>query len=206
MGGKQLDRNIAVLNKYIAPDASAILAQWIYVYDFKLKIKKSRATKLGDYRPPAENENHTITINNDLNKHAFLITFVHEIAHLVNWEKNKNRVSPHGEEWKEEFKRLMQPFFQLNIFPDDVSIALRNYMQNPAASSCSDLDLQRVLKKYDSSGTGILLESIPLNSLFKSGKGKIYKKLEKQRTRFLCVEIETGKKYLFSPVAEIERM
>jgi SprT protein len=201
MNGTQLQRNKIILEKYIPAKAAEILAQWIYVYDFKLKIKKSRATKLGDYRPPIDG-NHLITINNNLNQYAFLLTLIHEVAHLTNWQKHKNRVKPHGNEWKEEFKLLMKPFLELSIFPDDVLSAILKYLNNPAASSCSDNNLQRVLKKHDTQSNLVLLESMPAGSVFKS-KGAAYRKLERVRTRYLCINIETNKKYLFSGVAEV---
>ena len=61
------------------------------------KVKKSRSSKYGDYRPPLKGSNHLITINYDMNKYAFLITLVHEIAHLTNWNKHKDKVKPHGD-------------------------------------------------------------------------------------------------------------
>src|SRR3954471_22255295 len=97
----QLERNQNILYKYIPEKAVPIIAEWIYVHDFKLRIKKTRTSKYGDYRPPHSGNNHQITINYDMNKYAFLITLVHEIAHLTNWNKYKDRVKPHGEEWKQ---------------------------------------------------------------------------------------------------------
>ncbi|MGZ4079781.1 MAG: SprT-like domain-containing protein [Bacteroidia bacterium] len=145
----QLDRNQSILHKYIPEKAVPVISEWIYKFDFKLRIKKSRSSKYGDYRPPIKGENHLITINYDMNKYAFLITLVHEIAHLSNYNKNKDTVKPHGEEWKLHYKMLMNQFLTPEIFPLDVINALRKYMNNPAASSCSDTNLLRVLKNYD---------------------------------------------------------
>ena len=112
----QLERNKEILAKYIPAKSIEVIAQWIYHFNFKLKIKKSRTTKYGDYRPPMKNTNHQITINNDLNEYAFLITLIHEIAHLSNWEKHKSKVKPHGEEWKSEFKTLMDHFLNEEVY------------------------------------------------------------------------------------------
>ena len=131
----QLDRNQNILYKYIPEKAVPAISEWIYKFDFKLRIKKSRSSKYGDYRPPMKGENHLITINYDMNKYAFLITLVHEIAHLSNWNKHKDSVKPHGDEWKLHYKMLMQQFLIPDIFPVDVITALRKYMNNPAASS-----------------------------------------------------------------------
>ena len=106
----QLERNQSILHKYIPEKAVPQISEWIYKFDFKLKIKKSRSSKYGDYRPPFKGENHLITINYDMNKYAFLITLVHEIAHLSTYNKHKDNVKPHGEEWKLHYKLLMQQF------------------------------------------------------------------------------------------------
>ena len=199
----QLHRNQSILDKYLPEQAVPVIAQWIYKYDFKLKIKKSRSSKYGDYRPPIKGQNHLITINHDLNKYAFLITLVHEIAHLTNFNKHKDTVAPHGEEWKTEFKGLMNYFPHEGIFPDDVSRALKKYMQNPAASSCSDTSLLRVLKKYDDRQHTVLLEELPEGTTFMYGADRLFLKGEQIRKRFKCKEVKTRRMYLFNPLTEV---
>ncbi|MEO6882767.1 MAG: SprT-like domain-containing protein [Bacteroidia bacterium] len=199
----QLERNKSILHKYIPAEAVDTIALWVYQFDFKLKIKKQRSTKYGDYRPPSSGQNHQITINHDMNKYAFLITLVHEIAHLSNWQENKNSVKPHGNEWKRHYKKLIVPFMHEKIFPTDVISALNKYMENPAASSCSDLTLFRILKKYDERHNGILLEKLPIDTVFTLKNGRLFKKGEKIRTRYKCLEINTKRTYLFAPIAEV---
>jgi hypothetical protein len=199
----QLERNQSILYKYIPEKAVPVIAEWIYEHDFKLRIKKSRSSKYGDYRPPVNGENHQITINYDMNKYAFLITLVHEIAHLTNWNKRQNRVKPHGEEWKDEYKRLMRHFMDYEIFPIDVIEALKRYMSNPAASSCSDLNLLRVLKRYDDRQDTILLEDVKLGSTFAYNGSRYFIKGEQVRKRFKCKELKTKRDYLFNPLTEV---
>ncbi|HVA99321.1 MAG TPA: SprT-like domain-containing protein [Bacteroidia bacterium] len=199
----QVERNKSILKKYIPAESVDIIALWIYQFDFKLKIKKGRSTKYGDYRPPVKGQNHQITINHDMNKYAFLITLVHEIAHLANWQENKNAVKPHGNDWKNHYKKLITPFMKETIFPVDVISALHKYMENPAASSCSDPYLFRTLKNYDEKHNGVLLEKLPINSVFSLKNGRLFKKGEKIRTRYQCLELKTNKIYLFAPIAEV---
>ena len=199
----QLERNQTILYKYIPEKAVPAIAEWIYKFDFKLRIKKSRASKYGDYRPPVQGENHLITINHDMNKYAFLITLIHEIAHLSNWNKNKNKVKPHGEEWKLHYKMLMQQFLTPEIFPVDVINALRKYMNNPAASSCSDLHLLRVLKRYDDRETTVLLEEVKSGTTFSYNTDRFFIKGEQIRKRFKCKEVKTNRIYLFNPLTEV---
>jgi SprT protein len=199
----QLERNQSILYKYIPEKAVPAISEWIYKFDFKLKIKKSRASKYGDYRPPVKGGNHLITINYDMNKYAFLITLVHEIAHLSNWNKHGDSVKPHGEEWKLHYKFLMQQFLVPEIFPVDIITALRKYMNNPAASSCSDTNLFRVLKRYDEREHTVLLEDVSIGSTFVYNSNRYFIKGEQIRKRFKCKELKTNKLYLFNPLTEV---
>lgn len=200
----QFQKNCEVLKKYLPEGAVETIARWIVDYDFKLKIKKERSTKLGDYSSPQNGMNHVITVNHNLNKYSFLVTLVHEVAHLSTFNKFKNTVSPHGPEWKNEFKILMQPFLVTEIFPVDVLYAIRKYLQNPAASSCTDTNLLRTLKLYDENTQQIFLEYLPYKSVFLYNGNKVFEKGERIRKRFRCIEIATGTVYLFNPLTEVE--
>lgn len=200
----QYQKNSEILKKYLPEQSVEKIAEWIIKYDFKLKIKKERSTRLGDYTSPHNGLNHTITINHNLNKYAFLITLVHEVAHLVTYNQYKNSVNPHGREWKQNFQILIQPFLNLEIFPLEVFAALRRYMANPAASSCSDLNLLRTLKLHDEQSDTVFLEYLPVNAVFLYNGSRVFQKGEKIRKRFKCKEISTGAIYLFNPLAEVE--
>ncbi len=198
-----------VLAKYLPEQTVDECTSWIIQKNIHLKITKGRASKFGDYKPLNKGQGHHISVNHDLNRYAFLITFVHEVAHLHTYIKFPFRHEPHGKEWKNEFKILLSNFLIQRIFPDDVSIALHNYLINPAASSCSDHHLFRALKKYDKRD-GLLeiihLEELPLNSKFKlnqSRSGMIFQKGELLRTRFRCLELTTERTYFVSPLAEV---
>lgn len=200
----QYQRNSDILRKYLPEQSVDLIARWIVEYDFKLKIKKERSSRLGDYTPPHNGLNHTITINHNLNKYAFLITMVHEVAHLVTYNEHKNRVNPHGAEWKQSFQRLMQPFLTTDIFPLEVFSALRRYMQNPAASSCTDVNLLRTLKLHDENSDTVFLEYLPFNATFLYNGSRVFQKGERIRKRFKCRELKTGMIYLFNPLTEVE--
>ena len=199
----QFQRNSEVLKKYLPEQAVPQIAEWIVQFDFKLKIKKERSTRLGDYTSPRNGLNHLITVNHNLNKYAFLITLVHEIAHLVTYNQHKNTVAPHGIEWKQNFKQLIQPFMSTDIFPLEVFAALRQYMQNPAASSCSDVRLLRTLKLHDNN-QAVFIEHLPPNTMFLYNGSRLFRKGEKIKKRFKCTEVNTGQTYLFNPLVEVE--
>ncbi|WP_246029369.1 SprT-like domain-containing protein [Pedobacter nototheniae] len=195
---------VNVLAQYMPAEAAPLIAKWIDYFQCEFKIAKTRSTKLGDYRHPYRNKGHRISVNFNLNHYSFLVTTVHEFAHLLTWNDFKNKVKPHGTEWKNNFKRMMVPFFDMKIFPEDVHKAINNYMSNPAASSCSDLHLSRALKKYDSAQTDTLhLEQLPLHANFKIKDGRRFIKGDRIRKRYRCVCLDDKRIYLFNPLAEV---
>ena len=200
----QYQRNSEILKKYLPEETVMVISEWIIEFDFKLKITKERKTRLGDYTSPRGDLNHTITINYNLNKYAFLITLVHEVAHLVTFNEHKNTVNPHGTEWKRNFQKLMQPFLTPDIFPLEVFAALRKYLQNPAASSCSDIHLLRTLKLHDEDNSTIFLEHLPIHTVFLYNGSRVFKKGERIRKRYKCIEIKSGVIFLFNPITEVE--
>jgi SprT protein len=192
-----------ILSQYMPPAAAPIIAKWIDYFQCEFKIAKGRATKLGDYRHPYRQAGHKISVNNNLNAYAFLVTTVHEFAHLLTWNDYKNKVKPHGSEWKHNFKRMMVPFLEQEIFPEDLKKAIVNYLHNPSAASCTDLKLSRALKRYDTLADVSRLEELPLHAVFSIKDGRQFKKGEKLRKRYRCVCLENGNVYLFNPLAEV---
>ena len=192
-----------ILVEYLPENYVKQVMKWIVQKKVHLKITRGRKSKLGDYRPPIRYSNHRISINHDLNQYAFLITFVHEMAHLNVWEVHQNRVAPHGVEWKNEYRKLMKVVLKNNIFPDDIHEVLSQSIINSKASSSSELQLTRVLKKYDSNSFGISLEDIPENTIFQTESGSQFKKGEKRRTRYVCLNMQNNKHYLFHPLCSV---
>lgn len=199
---------LEILKNYIPHKALSYTSEFLMHHKVELKITKKRSSKFGDYRTPFKGKSHIITINGDLNPYAFLITLLHEMAHLSCFVKHglKRNIKPHGKEWKDEFKYHMTPFIQLKLFPQEVLKAVFNYIQNPAASSCSDEHLIRSLKKYDHKSDLIFLEELPENSLFSMGKDRVFKKGPKQRKHFKCLCLNNKRIYLVSPLAEVKRI
>lgn len=193
---------VAQLSQFINPLAAEPIFVMLYQDKIKLKITKNRLTKLGDYRLPQPGKQHQITVNGNLNKHAFLITLIHEIAHLKAFQIFGKDILPHGKEWKQTFKKLFEPFLSETYFPLDVLLQLHNYFKNPKASTGSHIGLSKVLKLYDKPNGLTTLAELPENTQFVF-RNKPYKKLQKQKTRYLCLNIANNKKYLFSPLAEV---
>lgn len=180
----------------------------IVKYNAFLRVSKSRRSKLGDFRPPAKKgDHHRISVNHDLHPYQFLITFVHELAHLVVYEQFGRQANPHGPIWKKTFQRLMQDFLVPEIFPPELIIALQKSLQNAKASSGADHELTRLLHSYDEKKAAILtVEDLVVGSAFVLPDGRVFVKHEKLRKRYKCQCQKTKKWYLFNPLAPVEKI
>jgi len=193
-----------VLPKYIPQQAVPICTDWIVKLNIHLRITKDRASKYGDYRPVRGTDAHIITINHNLNQYSFLITFIHEVAHLLCEKKYGRKAAPHGVEWKKEYSVLLHFILSKKIFPSDIEAALSAYAKNPAASSCSDEHLLRVLKRYNEKENVTFLEELQTGSRFVlNSSRKVFTKGSRMRKRFQCFEDKTGYEYRVSALAEV---
>lgn len=192
-----------ILQKYI-PDAAVVPAfELIKSHGVYLKIVNERVTRHGDYRR-LPNGQHQITVNATLNKYRFLMTLVHEIAHLEAFTKYGTRIKPHGKEWKHTFRVLMVPFLRPEIFPPHLLPLLANHFKNPRASSDTDTRLSLALKQYDPDNGKNYIFEIPHGAYFRIYNGRVFKRGNQRVKRYECLEVATGRTYLFNPNAEAE--
>jgi len=168
-----------------------------------VKIKGERKTRHGDYRK-LPNGLHQITINSNLNSYRFLITLIHEIAHLEAFKVYGRLIKPHGKEWKYTFQHLMLPLLNPDVFPSKLLPLLANHFKNPKASSDTDHELAYALKQFDAPNGKHYVFELATGTIFKLDNGRVFKKGEKRVKRIECQEIKTGKVYLFNPNAEVE--
>lgn len=191
------------LSKYLPEHAVKPVFELIVVYQVHLKIVNERVTRHGDYRKGLSGK-HEISVNASLNKYRFLITLIHEISHLVALEKYGRTIKPHGAEWKYSFQRMMVPFIRPEIFPGHLLPLLARHFKNPAASSDTDATLSLALKQFDAENDKNYIFELPYGSVFRIHNGKVFRKIAQRIKRFECLEISSGKMYLFNPNAEVE--
>ena len=192
------------LQYHLPSESVSLCKDIISQYNVEVKIVKARTTRHGDYRKKLNGE-HLITINTTENPYRFLITLIHELAHLKVYASVRKKVAPHGCQWKLAFKTLMLPFLHPSIFPNPLLSILAAHLKNPKASTDSDFKLVMALKAFDPPTNKNLIFELDEGADFINSNGKIFRKGKLRRKRFLCVEIKTGKQYLFSPHAEVKK-
>ncbi len=178
---------------------------------FSFAVAQTRSSCLGNYS--YRNGQHKITINHDLNPYQFLITYVHEVAHqrvFIQYALGKKRrVLPHGDEWKNTFKELMKPMLNEAVFPTNIVHLLQLHLVNPPASTVRDAALMKGLQLFDKEQL-IPEKMLHLEDL-KSGESflfmnRIFTKLETRRTRIMCLEKLSNRKFTIPKQAVVERV
>lgn len=192
---------------HFLPDGSfEHVVQYLHYYKVHLTVTRKRKSVLGDFRNAHWGNNHKISINGNLNKYEFLITLLHELAHLLTFEQFGNKVEAHGKEWKNLYSRLLVDFVNQKVFPADIEKALQKSILNPAATANGEVDLLLVLRKYNvvKKEGYVTVAELPLQALFTTEDGRVFKKVAKRRKRFECIEMATGHTYAFSPISEVK--
>lgn len=192
-----------VLEKYIPINAVTPIFEVIKETNVYLKVVNERVTRHGDYRRLSTGQ-HQITINSNLNQYKFLITLVHELAHLVAFSHYGRRISPHGKEWKLTFHKMMLPFLREEIFPKELLPLLFRHFENPSATTDTDQMLAFALKQYDAPNDLHCVFQLPNGAYFQIYNGRIFKRGNRRTKRFECVEVKTGRVYIFDPNTEVK--
>src|SRR5215207_6856369 len=135
---KKKEAPISTLQDFLPADTYGPVVEYLQRYKVHLTVARERKTILGDYRHRTQVQNHRISVNGNLYQYAFLITLLHELAHLLAFENYGNRIAAHGKEWKHVFGKLLAQFISKEVFPPDIKKALLDSVHDPAASSCSD--------------------------------------------------------------------
>ncbi|WPP49409.1 SprT-like domain-containing protein [Catalinimonas niigatensis] len=191
------------MSRHVPDTAQAYCLELWLQYPFSLHITPKRLSKLGDYRYHSGKKTHVITLNATLNPYSFLITYLHEIAHLLAFQKHGFRIAPHGKQWKNSFQELMQPMLNEKVFPKEILLPLTKYMLNPKAASGSDHKLSLALQKYDQQDGSMPLAKVQLEQAFQF-RNMTFVKEAVRRTRALCRDLKSGKRYLVSEIARVQ--
>ncbi len=191
-----------ILTTYFPKGTYPILEKLITSYRFSFTVTRERKSKLGDFRV-RENQTPTITVNGTLNPYAFLLTFLHELAHLAVYQQFGRNIKPHGNEWKSQFQEFLLLSIKHNVFPDDLLPEILLYTNNPKASTSASPNLMKALGTYDEqTEKKHYLDDVISGDTFVF-HNEMYKKIEKRRTRVLCERLSDNRKYTISGHAEV---
>ncbi|MFC4686249.1 SprT-like domain-containing protein [Epilithonimonas pallida] len=194
--------SISVLEQYLPENTLPFLKKWFADYFIHIKITKNRNSKLGDYRKLPD-KSHQITVNSTLDKQLFFFVLTHELAHLIAFEKFNNRISAHGKEWKDTFREMLLE--SIDIYTDDLKPIIRRFSSNPKANFMASPELVRYFHIENPEDQFVFVEDLSVKDNFHY-KGDQYEILEKKKKLYLCINLNNSKKYLFRPLAKVEKL
>lgn len=193
--------SISILEQYLPSDTQPFLRRWFASYKIHIRITRDRNSKLGDYRKMPD-KSHEISINSTLDRQLFFFVLTHELAHLIAFEKFGGRISAHGQEWKSTFREMLLE--SISIYTSDLQPVIRQFSKNPKANFMASPELVRYFHVDDPDDSQFFVEQLAPDSEFLY-KGDLYKMIEKKKKLYLCVNLKNSKKYLFRPLAKVEK-
>jgi len=193
--------SIQILEQFLPDHTLPFLRKWFADFPIHIKITKNRNSKLGDYRKLPD-KSHQITVNSTLDKQLFFFVLTHELAHLIAFEKF-GKISAHGQEWKNTFSEMLLE--SIEIYTEDLRLIIRKFSKNPKANFMASPDLVRYFHIEDFEKNEIFVEDLTIGSFFYY-KGEDYKLIEKKKKLYLCINQNNSKKYLFRPLAKVEKL
>lgn len=201
-----MNNDLAIFQQYLPASTVDYCFNLWKQYQFNFKITRPRQSKLGDYCFRRD-KGHQITVNGNLNPFSFLVTYIHEVAHLQTFKQYGNKPEPHGKEWKRYFRETFQPLLKPEILPIEIIISLSEYLKNPTATTQGAKPLMNALRQFDThtDAGSIILTSVESGENFELN-GRVFTKGELRRTRFLCTDRQSGKRYVISSNALVKKV
>ncbi len=194
--------SITNLEKYLPENTLPFLKTWFGEHYIHIKITKGRNSKLGDYRKMPD-KSHQITINSTLQPQLFFFVLTHELAHLLAFENFGNRISPHGSEWKNTFRTMLLE--SISIYSEDLKPIILKFSKAPKANFMSSPDLVKYFHIENYEDETSYIEDLETEDRF------IYRKQTyiiegKRKKNYICLNLDNGKRYIFKPLARVEKL
>lgn len=136
-------------------------------------------------------------MNIDLSEIQFMITFIHELAHKVCYDKFQGKVQSHGAEWKAIFVDLLKEAKTKLNLSEENTVKFDQAIKSPKASG----DDFEVIDEHQ-----LLVSDLSPETQFELKSGRTFRLIKKRRTRFLCADLNNGKLYAVSGKAQVERI
>jgi SprT protein len=185
-----------VLN-YVPQESVAYCQDLLREKPILCSVSNPRASKWGDFRFLGPE----ITVNKNLPESLFLLTLLHEIAHFHAYLAFGRKIAPHGKEWKTKFYYLCQPMIQQGAF-GNINELVRLHMRNPKATLGADARLHSAAMRLMGNNEKTVSQLTPGEEFtFRKQRYRIETTLRK---RIRCMQIATGKRFLFQPSVQID--
>lgn len=194
--------SILLLEKYLPQNTLPHLKEWFGDHAIHIKVTKGRHSKLGDYRKMPD-QSHQITINSTLQQELFFFVLTHELAHLLAFDRYGYRISPHGAEWKNTFRIMLLE--SIGIYNNDLKPIILKFARSPKANFMASPELVKYFHIENYEDETSYIEDLQVGNHFVYKKEK-YLIEEKRKKNYLCVNIDTTKKYIFKPLARVEKL
>lgn len=185
------------LSSLIPFDLAFFISERIVDHNIHFIVSKNRKSKLGDYRFDPKTNKHIISVNSGLGKEEFFVTTLHEFAHYFAFKNFGRKIKPHGDEWKSEYRVLIQEALQKEFQVVGLDKILYNEIQKPSVTHKKPL-VNRCLAQGEA-----YLKDIDHDEVF-SLQGREFKKLELRRTRYFCQCITSKKLYTIHKEAVVK--
>lgn len=198
------------LLKYVKNEESALFIEELVKKQPHLKfvIVPERKTHVGLMQYHKLRGDFKISVNNNLTPSYFLYVFLHEYAHLLVTLKNPGRrTKPHGKDWQHCFFNLLLQAIEKKLFNASIEKAIQeHFFRKGIYSRERDFMITNIIFEAESQAKRIYLSDLKTGDIFTANKTLLLKVLEKRRTRYLCQDMNSKKKYLVSqymPINEI---
>lgn len=194
--------SIQTLEKYLPENTLPYLKKWFGDFSIHIKITKGRNSKLGDYRKMPD-KTHQITINSTLQPPLFFFVLTHELAHLLAFENYGRTISAHGLEWKQTFRNMLLE--SSSVYADDLKPIILRFAKSPKAGFMASPELVRYFEIEKLEDESLYIEDLQPGDQFIYRKQR-YLLEEKRKKNYLCSNLDNGKKYIFRPLARVEKL
>lgn len=174
-------------------------------HGIQFTISRPRKSIYGNYC--RRNGVHFISVNGNLSPELFLVTFLHEVAHLLVCKELKYRTKPHGPEWQQAFRGLMKPMLDQQVFDPEITKCLARHLKKPSATSCADPEMHRLLlgDKDIKHPYEAQINTLASGDVFLF-RNQTFRVIRMVRTRIECKRESTGAVYRFQPTANVVKV
>lgn len=193
--------SIQSLEKYLPQNTLLYLRKWFSDYSIHIKVTRNRNSKLGDYRKLRDNS-HEISINSTLAPQLFFFVLTHELAHLIAFEKFGRRIAPHGNEWKHTFREMLLE--SVDVYNEDLKPIITKFSRSPKANFMASPDLVKYFHIENQNDDEVFIEKLSKgeNFIYREQKYLLEGLIKKN---YLCMNLATGRKYSFKPLARVKK-